>query len=83
MTGPNNATPTVITGTGAWWDWTTDPTWAAASFTASGGFIYNNTHANKLVLAIIDFGGDKVGTGGAFTYVLPAAAATTAIFQFA
>ena len=51
-------------------DWTTDPSWAAATFTARGAMIYNSTRANK-ALAIWDFGADKVGGGGAFTLVFP------------
>ena len=79
--GPNNATPTVITGTGSWIDWTVDPTWTSATFTASGCFIYDDTHLNKLVLAVFDFGGDKTVTAGTFTVVLPAPAAATAVVQ--
>ncbi len=81
--GPNNATPTAITGTGSWLDWTTDPNWTSATFTASGCFIYDDSHANKLILAIFDFGGDKSVTSGTFTIVLPAAAAATAVLQLA
>jgi len=77
--GPNNATPTVITGTGAWYDWTVDPVWTASTFTTSGCFIYDNTHANKLIVAVYDFGGDKTVTAGTLTLTLPAAAQTTAI----
>lgn len=77
--GPNNATPTAITGTVAWIDWTTDPSWTSATFTASGCFIYDDTHANKLIVGIWDFGGDKTVSAGTFTVTLPAAAAGTAI----
>lgn len=77
--GPNNATPTVITGTGAWIDWSVDPVWTSATFTTSGCFIYDNTHANKLLLAVYDFGGDKTVTAGTLTLTLPAAGAGTAI----
>lgn len=81
--GPNNATPTAITGTGAWLDWSTDPSWSSATFTASGCFIYDDTHANKLIVGIWDFGGDKTVSAGTFTVTLPAAAAGTAIVQLA
>lgn len=80
--GPNNATPTVITGTGAWLDWSTDPSWTSATFVAAGAFIYDNTHANKLILATYDFGGDVSVTAGTFTLTLPSPAATTAILKF-
>jgi hypothetical protein len=77
--GPNNATPTVITGTGAWIDWTVDPTWTSATFVASGCFIYDNTHANKLIAYVIDFGGDKSVTSGTLTLILPTPGSGTAI----
>ena len=77
--GPNNATPTVITGTGAWLTWAT-VTWTSATFTASAAAIYDNTHANKLVLGWYDFGGDKTVTAGTLTLTMPTAAAGTAVF---
>jgi hypothetical protein len=80
--GPNNATPTAITGTGAWLDWTVDPAWTTATFTTAGCFFYDDTHANKLLLFIIDFGGDKTVTAGTLTITLPVAAAATAILKF-
>jgi hypothetical protein len=80
--GPENVTPAgTPTGNGAWIDWTTDPSWTTATFTASGCFIYDDSHANKLLLCVIDFGGDKSVTSGTFTVQLPAAAYNTAIIQ--
>jgi len=66
----------------AYIDWTSDPSWAAASFTARGAMIYNATRSNKTV-AIFDFGADKTATGGAFTCTLPAPAAATALIRIA
>ena len=65
----------------AWLDWTTDPSWASSTITARGALIYNSTQANKAI-AVLDFGADKTSTNGAFTLVLPAPAASTAIIQF-
>jgi len=78
VSGPNNATPTVITGTGAWLSWATT-TWTSATFTTSGMAIYDNTHANKLVIGWYDFGGDKTVTAGTLTVTMPTAGAGTAI----
>lgn len=63
-------------------DWTTDPNWPAASFTARGCQIYNFTKSNKTV-AVIDFGADKTATNGTFTVVLPTADASNAILRMA
>ncbi len=78
VSGPNNATPTVITGTGAWLSWAT-VTWTSATFTTSGCAIYSNTHSNKLVLGWYDFGGDKIVTAGTLTVTMPTSGAGTAI----
>jgi hypothetical protein len=78
VSGPNNATPTVITGTGAWVSWATT-TWTSATFTTAGCAIYNNTHANKIVRGWYDFGGDKTVTAGTLTVTMPTAGAGTAI----
>jgi hypothetical protein len=57
-----------------------DTTWAAASFTASGALIYNSSKSDKAV-AVLDFGGDKIGGGGDFTIKFPAATATDALIR--
>lgn len=44
-----------------------DASWAAATFTARWGVLYNT--ADSKIKAIFDFGGDKVATGGTFTVV--------------
>jgi hypothetical protein len=64
----------------AYIDWSTDPSWPAASFTARGALIYNSTRANK-ACAVFDFGADKTASGGAFTVTLPAPAAATALIR--
>jgi hypothetical protein len=75
---------TSTTGTTAYIDWTTDPSWASASFTAYGALIYNNTatgtgSVTKPALAVIDFGGAQTATSGTFTVVLPSPGATAII----
>lgn len=57
-----------------------DATWPAATITARGALIYNSSKSNKAI-AVLDFGSDKISTAGAFTVVMPAAAAATAIVR--
>lgn len=63
-------------------DFTTDPTWPAASITARGALIYNSSKSNKAV-AVLDFGSDIVSTNGTFTVTLPAPAAATGLIRVA
>lgn len=67
--------------TSAWIDWTTDPSWPSATFTADSAIIYNTTRANAIV-AILSFG-TATATAGTFTIILPVAAASTAIIRIA
>ena len=69
-------------GTTAWLDWTTDPSWAAATITARGALIYNSSVSNKAI-AVLDFVTDIVSTGGTFTVTLPVANATTGLIRIA
>ena len=59
-----------------------DATWPAATITARGALIYNSSKSNKAI-AVLDFGSDKISTAGAFTVVMPAAAASTALVRIA
>ena len=61
-------------------DWTTDPSWAAATITARGALIYNATQGDKAV-AVLDFGSDIASTAGTFTVTLPAPAAATGLIR--
>ena len=67
-------------GDAATLDWTTDPSWANATFTARGALIYNSSRSNKSV-CVLDFGGDITATAATFTVTLPAAAAATAVIH--
>lgn len=66
----------------AYIDWSTDPSWPAASITARGCLIYNSSQGNKAV-AVYDFGADVTSTNGTFTVTLPAPAAATALVRVA
>lgn len=59
-----------------------DATWPAATITARGALIYNSSKSNKAI-AVLDFGSDKISTAGAFTVIMPAAAAATALVRIA
>ena len=63
-------------------DWTTDPSWPAATITARGALIYNSTRSNKAV-AVLDFGADIVSTNGTFTVTFPAATAAAGLVRIA
>ena len=65
------------TGTTAYIDWTTDPSWASATFTARGCQIWNTSGSASV--ATFDFGQDYTATNGTFTVQLPAAGATAVI----
>ncbi len=56
-----------------------DPTWPAATFTASFLVIYDATA--PAVHAIIDLGGEKTGQGGNFTYAFLEPSAETALIR--
>lgn len=67
------------TGTTAFLDFN-DVTWSAASFTANGALIYNDTQGDKAV-AVLAFGSDKTASNGDFTIVFPTADSTDAIIR--
>jgi len=75
-----NVTP-VASGTTAFTDFD-DAVWTDATFTARGALIYNSSKANKVV-AVLDFGSDKVVSAGTFTLQFPTADATNAIIRIA
>lgn len=54
----------------AYIDWSTDPSWASASFTADAAVIYNSTRSNK-ILAVLSFA-STTATAGTFTVQMPA-----------
>ena len=72
------ATPGSGSGT-AWLDFS-DVTWTTSTFTAHFMLIYDSTDSNR-AYAVIDFGSDKTGLGGDFTFVFPTADAANAIIR--
>jgi hypothetical protein len=75
-----NVTPT-LSGTTALTDFA-DTTWSAATITANGALIYNDTKSDKAV-AVLAFGGDKSSTDGDFVIIFPTADASNAIIRIA
>ena len=55
-------------------------TWVAASFTARGALIFNNTNGNRSV-AVLDFGADKTVFNDTFQIIFPTASANSAIVR--
>jgi hypothetical protein len=70
-----------LTGTTAFVDFS-DTSWSTATITARGALIYNSSKSNKAV-AVLDFGSDKISTGGTFTIQFPVNDATNAIIRIA
>ena len=60
-----------------------DLTFSAATITARGALIYNDTASGDPSVIVLDFGSDKTSTAGDFTIVFPAADATNAIIRIA
>ena len=58
-------------------------TWTSATFTSSGGIIYNDTASGNPACAVLSFGGDQQVSSGDFQIQFPAAAAATAIIRIA
>ena len=59
-----------------------DSTWSSATISARGALIYNDTDSDKAV-AVLDFGADKISSGGDFTIQFPAADAINEIIRIA
>lgn len=58
-------------------------TWTSATFTTSGGIIYNDTASGNPACAILSFGGDQQVSSGDFSIIMPAASAATSIIRIA
>lgn len=90
VTLAGQANPT-SSSTTALMDWTTDPSWTTASFSATAGIIYNSstrlgaaaTPINGRATSVHDFGGTQTVTAGTFTVTLPTADASNAILRIA
>jgi len=69
-------------GSTAWLDFTTDPSWPSATITARGALIYNSSKSNKAV-AVLNFGSDVTSTASTFTVTFPVADAANALLRIA
>ena len=67
-------------GTTAFIDFSTDPTWTNATITARGALIYNSSKSNKAVM-VLDFGADKSNSAGTFTVRMPTPDAVSALIR--
>jgi hypothetical protein len=76
-----NVTPT-SSGTTGLTDFA-DLAFTAATITARGALIYNDTAAGDPTVAVLDFGADKTSTTGTFTIQFPTADASNAIIRIA
>lgn len=78
-TAAQNLTP-AISGTGAYWQWSVNANWTAASFSTIGGMIYNSSSSNKAVY-VGSFGGTQTVTSGTLTLVQPSNGVGTSLLQ--
>lgn len=80
LTGTTVTTP-AVPGTTVVVDFA-DISFSGATITARGALIYNSTKANRAV-AVLDFGSDKIVTGGTFTIQFPTPDATSGLLRLA
>lgn len=68
-------------------DWSTDPSWATSTITATACMIFDDTTvttpATDCSMYVGDFSGSKSSSAGTFTVVLPAAAYNTSVIRLA
>ena len=67
-------------------DWTTDPSFATSTITATDCLIFDDTVTTPATDAscyVGDFGGSRSSSGGTFTIVLPGATFSTAVIRLA
>jgi len=70
----------------AFLDWSTDPSWASSTITATDVMLYNTTvtlPTNNPAMYIGDFAGSRSSNNGLFEVVLPLPAYNTAIIRIA
>lgn len=58
-------------------------TWTAATFTASGAIIYNDSATGDPACAVLSFGGDQQVVAGDFQIQFPSPASSSAIIRIA
>jgi len=79
--GETMTSPVIATNDGVAYLDFDNVTWSSGAFTARGALIYNDTHASKAAIAVLDFGSNKTCADTDFTVTLPAAAKTTALIR--
>lgn len=78
-TAAQNITP-LTSGTGAYWQWSVNPSWTTATFSTVGCIIYNSSASNKAVY-VGSFGGTQTVTAGTLTLVQPTNGVGTSLLQ--
>ena len=78
-TAAQNLTP-LNSGTGAYWQWSVNPSWTSASFSTVGCLIYNSSASNQAVY-VGSFGGTETVTSGTLTLVQPTNGVGTSLLQ--
>ena len=78
-TAAQNITP-ATSGTGAYWQWSVNPSWTSASFSTTGCIIYNSSASNDAVY-VGSFGGTQTVTSGTLTLVQPTNGVGTSLLQ--
>ena len=78
-TAAQNLTP-LNSGTGAYWQWSVNPSWTSASFSTVGCLIYNSSASNQAVY-VGSFGGTETVTSGTLTLVQPTNSVGTSLLQ--
>jgi hypothetical protein len=79
FTAAQNITP-ATSGTTAYWEWSTNPNWTSATFSAAGCIIYNSSKSNKCVY-VGSFGGTVSVSAGTLTLTMPTNNSTTALLR--
>ena len=78
-TAAQNITP-LTSGTGAYWQWTVNPSWSPVTF-STGGCIIQNVTAGGNAVYVGSFGGAQTVTAGTFTLVQPTNGVGTSLLQ--
>jgi hypothetical protein len=74
-----NIPPATSSGS-AYWSWSVNPSWAAATMSMVGCIFYNISASNAAVY-VGSFGGTQTVTGGTFTILLPTNGVGTSVLQ--
>ena len=78
-TAAQNITP-ATSGTGAYWQWSVNPSWTSATFSTSGCIIYNTSSTNRAVY-VGSFGGTQTVSSGTLTLLQPTNGVGTSLLQ--